>query len=126
MPASLPSDKTLCLRKEAFKERVKLLFFGYGEQEEKIVTTLAKQFEEFKEKGLSDEEFLRRREQLKSSTIFAQENSSSHFKFPTEATATREKSQLFSMQRRISSRVSTEISFMRVSKSYTSPVYNRL
>ena len=37
---------------EAFKGRVKLLFFGYGEQEEKIVTTLAKQFEEFKEKGI--------------------------------------------------------------------------
>ena len=33
--------------------------------------------EEFKEKGLSEEEFLRGREQLKSSTIFAQENTSS-------------------------------------------------
>lgn len=33
--------------------------------------------EEFKEKGLTEEEFLRGREQLKSSTIFSQENTSS-------------------------------------------------
>lgn len=37
---------------ERFKERVKLLFFGYGEQEERIVGPLERQFAEFREKGI--------------------------------------------------------------------------
>lgn len=37
---------------EAFRERVKLLFFGYGEQEERIVAALEEQFGEFRDKGI--------------------------------------------------------------------------
>lgn len=37
---------------EGFKEKVKLLFFGYGEQEERIVRGLTPQFQDFDERGI--------------------------------------------------------------------------